>query len=72
MPDRQAIQVPGLKTIGPYSQAVCAAGLLFVAGQPGMHPSRGEAAGSGFEAQARQAFNVFTTRSSRLPPARES
>ena len=36
MPDRQAIQVPGLKTIGPYSQAVRAAGSLFVSGQPGV------------------------------------
>ena len=40
MPDRQAIQVPGLKAIGPYSQAVRAAGLLFVAGQPGVLPLR--------------------------------
>lgn len=57
MVDRQAIQVPGLKAIGPYSQAVRSAGLLFVAGQPGLNPSSGEAAGSSFEAQARQAFN---------------
>ncbi len=56
MPDRQAIQVLGLKAIGPYSQAVRAAGLLFVAGQPGVLPSSGEAAGSSFEVQARQAF----------------
>src|ERR1700761_6620623 len=57
MPDKQVIQVPELKTIGPYSQAVRAAGLLFVAGQPGVLPSSGEVAGSSFEAQARQAFN---------------
>jgi 2-iminobutanoate/2-iminopropanoate deaminase len=61
MPDRQAIQVPGLKTIGHYSQAVRAARLLFVAGQPGVHPSSGEAAGSGFEVQARQAFKNLET-----------
>jgi|SRR5215467_6464697 len=56
MPDKHVIQVPGLKTIGPYSQAVRAAGLLFVAGQPGVDPSTGEAAGPTFDVQARQAF----------------
>ena len=61
MPDRQAIQVPRLKAIGPYSQAVRAAGLLFVAGQPGVLPSSGEAAGSSFEVQARQAFKNLDT-----------
>jgi 2-iminobutanoate/2-iminopropanoate deaminase len=61
MPDRQVIQVPELKGIGPYSQAVRAAGLLFVAGQPGVLPSSGEAAGSSFEVQARQAFKNLDT-----------
>lgn len=56
MPDKQSIQVPGMKVIGPYSQAVRAAGLLFVSGQPGVDPSTGEAAGPTFEVQARQAF----------------
>jgi len=50
-----------LKTIGPYSQAVRAAGLLFVAGQPGVLPSSGEAAGSSFEVQARPAFKNLDT-----------
>ena len=61
MADRQTIQVPGLKTIGPYSQAVRAAGLLFVSGQPGVEPSTGEAAGAGFALQARQAFKNLDT-----------
>src|ERR1700730_5432740 len=61
MPDRQVIQVPGLKTIGPYSQAVRAAGLLFVAGQPGVDPSTGEAAGKTFDIQAPQAFQNLDT-----------
>ena len=61
MPDRQVIQVPELKGIGPYSQAVRAAGLLFVAGQPGVLPSSGEAAGSSFEVQARQTFKNLDT-----------
>ena len=33
MIDKQVIHVPDLKAIGPYSQAVRAAGLLFVSGQ---------------------------------------
>jgi 2-iminobutanoate/2-iminopropanoate deaminase len=61
VPDRQAIQVPGLKTIGPYSQAVRAAGLLFVSGQPGIDPSTGEAVGPAFDVQARQAFKNLDT-----------
>jgi 2-iminobutanoate/2-iminopropanoate deaminase len=68
--DKQAIHVPGLKTIGPYSQAVRAAGLLFVSGQPGVDPSTGEAAGPSFDVQARQTFEnlaaVLRARGSRL------
>lgn len=56
MNGKEVIQVPGLKAIGPYSQAVSAAGLLFVSGQPGVDPSTGEAAAGGFDKQARQAF----------------
>ncbi|MFZ1135562.1 MAG: Rid family detoxifying hydrolase [Candidatus Korobacteraceae bacterium] len=56
MPKKQVVQLPGFKTIGPYSQAVKSAGMLFVSGQPGIDPSTGEAAGATFEAQARQAF----------------
>src|SRR5689334_20565612 len=61
MADKQPIQVPELKTIGPYSQAVRAAGLLFVAGQTGVNPATGEAAGSSFDVQARQAFKNLDT-----------
>jgi len=61
MVEIQAIRVPELKTIGPYSQAVRAAGLLFVAGQPGVNPSTGEAVGPSFEVQARQAFKNLDT-----------
>jgi 2-iminobutanoate/2-iminopropanoate deaminase len=61
MPDRKTIHVLGLKTIGPYSQAVRAAGLLFVSGQPGVDPSTGEAAGPTFDVQARQAFKNLDT-----------
>ena len=61
MPTKQTIQVPGLKMIGPYSQAVRAAGLLFVSGQPGVEPSTGEAAGPAFDVQARQAFKNLDT-----------
>ena len=61
MPDRKTIEVSGLKTIGPYSQAVRAAGLLFVSGQPGVDPATGEAAGLTFDVQTRQAFNNLDT-----------
>jgi 2-iminobutanoate/2-iminopropanoate deaminase len=61
MSDKQVIQLPGLKTIGPYSQAVRAAGLLFVSGQPGVDPSTGEAVGPTFDVQARQAFKNLDT-----------
>ena len=56
MADKHIVQIPGLKALGPYSQAVRSGGLLFVSGQPGVNPSTGESAGPGFEAQARQAF----------------
>ena len=52
----EIVVVPGMKTIGPYSQAVRANGFLFVAGQPGINSDTGEAAGPTFAAQARQAF----------------
>jgi 2-iminobutanoate/2-iminopropanoate deaminase len=61
MTAKQTIQVPGLETIGPYSQAVRASGLLFVSGQPGIDPSTGEAAGQIFDVQARQAFKNLET-----------
>ncbi len=32
MVDRQIVEVPGIKAIRPYSQAVRAGGLLFVSG----------------------------------------
>jgi 2-iminobutanoate/2-iminopropanoate deaminase len=56
MSNKQVVPVPGLKSIGPYSHAVRAGGLLFVSGQPGINPSTGETVGTDFEAQARQAF----------------
>jgi len=61
MADKHVIPVPGLKTIGPYSQAVRAAGLLFVSGQPGVDPATGEAAGPTFEIQLRQVFRNLDT-----------
>jgi 2-iminobutanoate/2-iminopropanoate deaminase len=42
--------------IGPYSQAVRVGNLVFTAGQAGINPATGQAAGMTFEAQARQAF----------------
>jgi 2-iminobutanoate/2-iminopropanoate deaminase len=56
MAKKQVIQVPKVRAIGPYSQAVRSGDLLFVSGQPGIDPATGEVAGSTFESQARQVF----------------
>jgi 2-iminobutanoate/2-iminopropanoate deaminase len=61
MADKQVIQVPDLKTIGPYSQAVRSAGLLFVSGQPGVDPATGQPVGPGFDEQLRQVFRNLET-----------
>jgi len=42
--------------IGPYSQAITAAPLLFVSGQLGIQPETGELVSSDFKLQARQAL----------------
>ena len=47
--------VPGApKPVGPYSPAVRAEGLLFLAGQVGIDPETGSLVGGGLEAQLRQ------------------
>jgi 2-iminobutanoate/2-iminopropanoate deaminase len=61
MAKKQVIQVPNIKAIGPYSQAVRSGDLLFVSGQPGIDPATGEVAGSTFESQARQVFKNLDT-----------
>ena len=52
----EVIDSPRVPRIGPYSQAVRVADLVFTAGQPGIDPQTGTVAGESFEAQARQAF----------------
>jgi len=42
--------------IGPYSQAIETAGMLFVSGQLGMNPKTGELVGSDIVTQARQSL----------------
>ena len=42
------------EAIGPYSQAISAAGWMFTSGQIGIDPSTGEIVEGGFEAQAGQ------------------
>jgi 2-iminobutanoate/2-iminopropanoate deaminase len=42
--------------IGPYSQAVCAGGFVFSAGQIGLDPASGEIVGGGVVAEALQAI----------------
>ena len=57
MPRIQAIQTAAAPAaIGPYSQAIAAAGFLFSAGQIGLVPETGEMAGPDIESQARQLF----------------
>ena len=41
----------------PYSQAIVANGLVFVAGQVGLRPDHGELAGDGIAEQTEQAFD---------------
>lgn len=45
------------KAIGPYSQAVSAAGWLFTSGQIALDPESGEIVPGGFEAQARRVLD---------------
>ncbi len=42
--------------IGPYSQAVSVAGILYTSGQVGLDPATGNLVDGGFEAQAEQVF----------------
>ena len=53
---KEVIDSPRIPRVGPYSQAIRVGDLVFTAGQPGIDPSTGVAAGSDFEAQARQAL----------------
>lgn len=43
--------------VGPYSQAVAAAGFVFTAGQLGLDPATGKLAGDGVKAQAERALD---------------
>jgi 2-iminobutanoate/2-iminopropanoate deaminase len=55
--ERHVVTGPGLpRQIGPYSHAVRAGGLVYVAGQPGVDPESGEKVSDDFQEQARQAF----------------
>ncbi len=45
------------KAIGPYSQAVRTASMIFTAGQIGLNPSTGELVDGGIEAQTRQVLS---------------
>ncbi|MEO7795449.1 MAG: RidA family protein [Thermoanaerobaculia bacterium] len=44
------------EAIGPYSQAVSVAGMLYTSGQTGLDPATGALASGGFEGQAEQVF----------------
>jgi 2-iminobutanoate/2-iminopropanoate deaminase len=61
MPKKKVLSSPRVPRLGPYSQAVQAGDLIYVAGQAGIDPASGKAAGDSFEAQARQAFSNLRT-----------
>jgi 2-iminobutanoate/2-iminopropanoate deaminase len=62
MVDREVFSGPDMpKAIGPYSQAVMGAGLLFVSGQPGTDPATGQPVGETFAEQVRQALRNLET-----------
>ena len=52
----EVVETPRVPRLGPYSQVVRVGDLLFVAGQAGLDPATGQAAGPDFETQARRAF----------------
>ena len=54
--DFDVVESARVPRLGPYSQAIRAGDLVYTAGQAGINPQTGEAAGTTFEAQARQAF----------------
>ena len=54
---RSTIHTPKApKAIGPYSQAVAAAGAVYLSGQVGLDPATGELVAGGIEAEARRVF----------------
>ena len=48
------------KAIGPYSQALSVKGLIFTAGQVGLHPETGQIVEGGIEAQTRRVLDNLT------------
>ena len=61
MPRPKIIESSRVPRLGPYSQAVRVGDLIYTAGQAGIDPVSGKAAGDGFVAQARQAFTNLRT-----------
>jgi reactive intermediate/imine deaminase len=54
---RKTIHTPNApKAIGPYSQAIAAGGAVYLSGQIGLDPARGELVKGGIEAEARRVF----------------
>lgn len=56
MATKHVIESARVPRLGPYSQAVRVGDVIYVAGQAGLDPATGKAAGDTFAAQARQAF----------------
>jgi 2-iminobutanoate/2-iminopropanoate deaminase len=61
MPAKRVIESSRVPRLGPYSQALQVGDLIYTAGQAGIDPTSGKAAGDSFVAQARQAFMNLRT-----------
>jgi len=61
MNGKMIVESEGVPRLGPYSQAVRVGDLVYTAGQAGIDPRTGKAAGDGFEEQARQALANLRT-----------
>ena len=61
MAAKHVVESSRVPRLGPYSQAVRVGDLIYTAGQAGIDPATGKAAGDSFVAQARQAFTNLRT-----------
>ena len=61
MPVKTIVDSPRIPRLGPYSQAIRVGDLVYTAGQAGIDPATGRAAGETFAAQARQALTNLRT-----------
>jgi len=61
MAPKHVVDSSRVPRLGPYSQAIRVGDLIYTAGQAGIDPATGKAAGDTFLVQARQAFTNLRT-----------